>query len=68
MASAFANTLRRWWYTPRIRSNLLTTVLAVAMLGTALLALAAAIPLAAFGRVDGRADRAARSAPRSPGA
>lgn len=33
MAPRPLNTLRRWWYTPRIRSNLITTVLAVATLG-----------------------------------
>ncbi|HXW97050.1 MAG TPA: transglycosylase domain-containing protein, partial [Gemmatimonadales bacterium] len=32
MASAFTNTLLRWWYTPRIRSNTLTAVLAVVLL------------------------------------
>ncbi|MBL8977922.1 MAG: transglycosylase domain-containing protein [Gemmatimonadetes bacterium] len=33
MAPRPLTTLRRWWYTPRIRSNLITTVLAVGMLG-----------------------------------
>lgn len=55
-------------YPPTMGFLSVTVGLTVAMLGTALLALAAAIPLAAFGRVDGRADRAARAAPRSPGA
>lgn len=32
MPSAFTNTLLRWWYTPRIRSNTLTAVLAVVVL------------------------------------
>jgi len=31
------NTLLRWWYTPRIRSAFITTVLAVGMLGTGVL-------------------------------
>lgn len=32
MAADLNNTLRRWWYTPRIRSNAITTVLALTML------------------------------------
>jgi penicillin-binding protein 1A len=32
MPSPLANTIRRWWYTPRIRSNVLTGLLAVGML------------------------------------
>jgi penicillin-binding protein 1A len=32
MASAFRDTLRRWWYTPRIRSNAITALLAALML------------------------------------
>jgi penicillin-binding protein 1A len=34
MASTLVNTLLRWWYTPRIRSNAITSVLAVGMLGS----------------------------------
>ncbi len=33
MASTVLNTLRRWWHTPRIRSNAITGFLAVALLG-----------------------------------
>lgn len=33
MASAPLNTLLRWWYTPRIRSNILTALAAMVMLG-----------------------------------
>ena len=33
MAFRPLSTLQRWWYTPRIRSNFLTAVLAVLMLG-----------------------------------
>jgi penicillin-binding protein 1A len=36
MASGLLHTIRRWWYTPRIRSNVLTALLAVAMLGAGL--------------------------------
>ncbi|HXI19957.1 MAG TPA: PBP1A family penicillin-binding protein [Gemmatimonadales bacterium] len=37
MAWSPVNTLRRWWYTPRIRSAILTTVLALTALGAGLL-------------------------------
>ncbi len=37
MASALTATLRRWWYTPRIRSNLIAAALAGLMLGLGLL-------------------------------
>jgi penicillin-binding protein 1A len=37
MASALIAAFRRWWYTPRIRSNLITGALAAAMLGLGLL-------------------------------
>jgi penicillin-binding protein 1A len=33
MASGFSHAVRRWWYTPRIRSNVLTAILALGMLG-----------------------------------
>ncbi|MDH5282764.1 MAG: transglycosylase domain-containing protein, partial [Gemmatimonadota bacterium] len=36
MASGLTNAIRRWWYTPRIRSNVVTAVLAVGMLGLGL--------------------------------
>ena len=44
MAFRPLSTLQRWWYTPRIRSNLLTAVLAVLMLGLGV-AVAAALLL-----------------------
>jgi len=36
MASGLSHAIRRWWYTPRIRSNVLTAMLALAMLGLGL--------------------------------
>lgn len=34
MSSALMNTLLRWWYTPRVRSNVITALLAIIMLLT----------------------------------